>query len=386
VTRAGPSVIRAAVCYELGRPLVVEEVHLDPPGAGEVRVRVGAVAICHSDVYLVRGEWVGWGADPPLVAGHEAAGLVTDVGADVTDLRPGDRVVVSLVRACGDCAPCRRAVPTLCEGTFALATEHRLRTAGGVPLNMGIRTAAFAEAVVVHRSQAVRIPDALPFDRAALLACGVMTGAGAVLNTAAVPGGASVVVIGAGGVGLNAVQGARLAGAHPIVAVDVLDAKLEAARTFGATHTASARDATLPSHVRELTGGHGADYVFVTVGSTGAVTEALRLVRRGGTVVLVGMPSAGATAPLPMGDVAWDGLRILGCNMGSSRPAVDVPRFARLYQEGRLMLDELITARYPLARINEAIESMERGEARRHVIVFDGGPGAAPGPAGRDEP
>jgi Zn-dependent alcohol dehydrogenase len=363
--------IRAAVCYELGRPLVIEEVRLDPPRAGEVRVRMGAVALCHSDVYLVRGEWVGWGAEPPVVAGHEAAGIVTDVGPGVSDLRPGDRAVVTLIRACGRCALCVVGVPTLCEGTFALATEHRLRNLRGQPLSMGTQTAAFAEAVVVDRSQVIPIPDDLPLDRAALLACGVMTGAGAVLNTAGVPSGASVVVIGTGGVGLNAVQGARLAGAFPIVAVDVLDEKLGAARRFGATHTANSRHAPPRPLVRELTGGRGADYAFVTVGSPQAVTEALGLVRRGGTVVLVGMPSVGATAPLTIGDFAWDGLRVLGSNMGSSRPSIDVPRLAALYRAGRLMLDELITARYPLDRINEAIESMERGEALRHVIVFD---------------
>jgi Zn-dependent alcohol dehydrogenase len=196
------------------------------------------------------------------------------------------------------------------------------------------------------------------------------------------------VVVGTGGVGLNAVQGARLAGAFPIVAVDVLDRKLEAARAFGATHTANSRHTALRPLVRELTGGRGADYAFVTVGSPAAVTEALGLVRRGGTVVLVGMPPAGATVPLTIGDFAWDGLRILGSNMGSSRPSVDVPRLAGLYRAGRLMLDELITARYPLDHINEAIESMERGEALRHVIVFDEASvtRAAPGVARRGEP
>ena len=368
---SGRNTVRAAVCYELGRPLAIEEVRLDPPAAGEVRVEVGAVAICHSDVYLVRGQWVGWGADPPLVAGPEAAGVVTEVGPGVTDLRPGDRVAVTLVRACGRCVQCVSGVTTLCEGTFALASEHRLRTRRGQPLNMGIRTAAFADAVVVHGSQVVPIPDDLALDRAALLACGVLTGVGAVVHTAGVPAGASVVVIGAGGVGLNAVQGARLTGAFPIVALDVLDGKLESASTFGATHTRNSERTAARPLVRELTGGRGADYVFVTVGSPAAVTEALGLVRRGGTVVLVGMPAAGATAPLTVGDFAWDGLRLLGSNMGTSRPSVDIPRLATLYRAGRLKLDELITRRYTLDHINDAIDSMERGEALRNVVVLD---------------
>jgi S-(hydroxymethyl)glutathione dehydrogenase / alcohol dehydrogenase len=359
--------MKAAVCYEVGKPLVVEDVILDPPKAGEVRVRIGAVAICHSDVHLIRGDWAGWtSTPPPVVAGHEAAGVVTEVGAGVTRVRVGDRVVVSLLRTCGSCVPCLTGQAFLCEGHFALQTERRLRTRSGQPLNAGIRVAGFAEAVVVDQSQLVPVPDDLGLDRASLLACGVITGVGAVLNTARLTPGSSAVVIGAGGVGVNAIQGAALAGAAPIVAVDIVPAK-----RFGATHAIDGREGDVAALVREVTAGRGADYVFVTVGSPAAVGQALSLVGRGGTVVLVGMPPAGATAPIPVGDVADNGLRILGSNMGSTRLGVDVPRLVARYRDGRLKLDELITARYPLERINEAIEAMEGGTTLRNVVVLD---------------
>jgi Zn-dependent alcohol dehydrogenase len=363
--------VKAAVCWELGQPLRVEDVVLDAPKTGEVRVRIGAVAICHSDVHLIRGDWAGWSSTPPpVVAGHEAAGIVSEVGPGVTRVRRGDRVVVSLLRTCGGCVPCLTGAAYLCEGRFALTTEHRLRTRAGQPLNAGIRVAGFAESVVVDQSQLVPVPADLGLDRACLLACGVITGVGAVLNTARLTPGSSAVVIGAGGVGVNAIQGAALAGASPIVAVDVIPRKLPVARSFGATHAVDGRQGDPSGLVRELTGGRGADYVFVTVGSPAAVSQALGLVRRGGTIVLVGMPAAGATAPIPVGDFAGNGLRLLGSNMGSTRLGVDVPRLVARYREGRLKLDELITARYPLERINEAIVAMEGGEALRNVIVF----------------
>lgn len=362
--------MKAAVCHAFGQPLVVEDVVLDPPQAGEVSVRLGATAICHSDVNLVRGDWENWGAPPPLVAGHEAAGVVAEVGPGVARVRPGDHVVVSLLRSCGRCYYCTLGAPHMCEGVFALGSETRLHTRQGQPLAQAIRTAAFAECVVVHESQVAAIPAEMPFDRASLLGCGVLTGLGAVTNTAQVPPGSSVVVIGTGGVGLNTVQGARLCGAHPIIAVDVLDAKLEAARRFGATHTLNARQADLAVEVRRLTDGRGADYAFVTIGSAAAVTEALGLVRRQGTVVAVGMPNGDSAAAVPVGPFVYDGKRLIGSNVGSARLHVDVPRLVALYRHGRLMLDELITGRYALEDINRAIESMERGEALRNVIVF----------------
>jgi Zn-dependent alcohol dehydrogenase len=363
--------MRAAVCYEFGQPLVVEEVDLDPPGPGEVKVRLAAVGVCHSDLNLVRGQWKGWSAPTPVVAGHEGAGVVTEVGPGVAGLRPGERVVVSLLRWCGRCYFCAGGSPHLCEAKFALASEKRLRNQRGEPLNQGISTGAFAEFAVVDQSQVIPVGQEMPLDRACLLACGVITGVGAVLNTAQVPAGSSVAVVGTGGVGLNTVQGARLAGAGPIIAVDVLDHKLMAAREFGATHTINSQSEDARRAVKGLTGGRGADYVFVAAASTAAAAQGLKLARRGGTIVLVGMPNSGETAPLDVADFVWRGQRVLGSNVGSTRPSIDVPKLAELYGQGRLKLDELITRRYPLSEINAALDSLERGEALRNVLVVD---------------
>lgn len=360
--------MKAAVCYEFGQPLVIEEIELDPPRRGEVRVRIAAVAICHSDVHRIRGEW---GGALPVVVGHEASGIVDAVGEGVTRVKPGDHAVVSLLRSCGHCFYCTTGAPYLCEGDFALRTETRLHTRQGEPILQGISVAAFAEYAVVDQSQLVPIPDDLPLDRAALLACGVITGLGAVVNTGQVRAGNSVAVIGTGGVGLNAVQGAAIAGAYPVIGLDLLEHKLDAARAFGATNTvnASAQDAV--EQVRALTGGRGVDYAVVTVGSTAAVEQALQLVRRAGTVVIAGMPHAEASVPLPVFRFVGAGHRIVGSVMGSTRLHVDVPWLVALYQSGRLKLDELISNRYPLERINDAIDNMETGQALRNVVVFD---------------
>lgn len=362
--------MKAAICYEFGKPLVIEDINLDAPHAGEVRVKLAAVAICHSDVHLIRGEWQGWSKDVPVVAGHEAAGVVQTIGAGVSHVAPGDHVVVSLMRSCGRCFQCTQGAPFMCEGTFPIASEFRLHKQGGTPINQGISTGAFAEEVVVEQSQVVKIPKEVPLESACLLACGVITGLGAVVNTAHVPPGASVVVVGTGGVGLNAIQGARLSGAYPIIAVDVLENKLTAAKTFGATHGLNPKTQDLNTEIRKLTHGRGADYAFITVGNPAAVTQSLSYVRRHGTIVAVGMPSAGAAASIPVGDFVYNGHKLLGSNIGSTRPAIDIPQLAELYRQGRLQLDELITRRYKFEHINEAIESMERGEALRNVIVF----------------
>lgn len=360
--------MKAAVCYEYGQPLVIEDIEIDPPQRAEVLVKIAAVAICHSDVHRIRGEW---GGPLPVVAGHEASGVVAQVGEGVTRVQAGDHVVVSLLRQCGHCFYCTTGQPYLCDGDFALRTETRLHSQAGDPILQGISTAAFAEYAVVDQSQLVPIPEVLPLDRASLLACGVITGLGAVVNTAQVGPGSSVAVIGTGGVGLNAVQGAVLAGANPIIAIDLLEHKLEAARAFGATHGVNAATPDIRAAVRALTGGRGVDYAAVTVGSTAAVAQAQEIVRRGGTVVIAGMPHVDATYPLPVYRTVGSGHRILGSVMGSTRLQVDVPRLVALYQTGRLKLDELISNRYPLERINDAITSMERGDALRNVVVFD---------------
>jgi len=360
--------MKAAVCYEFGKPLVVEEVEIDPPQRGEVNVKLSATAICHSDVHWVRGEW---GGALPLVAGHEAAGMVADVGEGVDTVNPGDHVVVSLLRSCGRCTYCLTGAPYLCSGDFALKTESRLRNRHGERLDRaGGLTGSFAEYTVVDQSQCVKIPDEIPLDRAALLACGVITGLGAVVNTAKVAPGSSVAVIGIGGVGLNSVQGAVLAGARMIIAVDLLDNKLVAARIFGATHTVNAAKEDAVEAIQALTAGQGVDYAFATVGNVQAISQAFAALRGGGMAVIVGIPEAGTTVSLPPFHFIYD-RKIVGSIMGSTRLSVDVPWLVELYQQGRLKLDELITKRYSLEQINEAIESMERGESLRNVIVFD---------------
>ncbi len=359
--------MKAAVVREFGQPLTIEDVTLEAPKEGEVLVAVRACAICHSDIHYAEGAW---GGTPPLILGHEASGVVEAVGPGVTGVSPGDAVIVSLIRHCGQCFQCARGAPTQCETRFPLDTPGRLKDASGTPVAQGIRTGAFAEHTVVHESQCVVMPKDLGFEQASLLACGVITGLGAVTNTAKVPVGSSVVVIGTGGVGLNAVQGARLSGAHPIIAVDLSEEKLEAARGFGATHGINPARGNVVDQVKALTGGRGADTVLVTVGSTPAMVQAMELPRRGGTVVLVGMPATGAKLPLEVSDIADCAQTVIGSKMGAARPKTDIPKLIELYKDGRLLLDELITNRYPLDRINEAFESVKRGEALRNVIVF----------------
>ncbi len=359
--------MKAAVCSELGKPLQVTELDIDAPKWGEVKVRLGATAICHSDVHFVRGDW---GGKLPALAGHETAGIVEEVGQGVAGIKEGDSVIVSLLRSCGRCFYCENGMLNHCEGKFALGREHRIHTKEGEKVYAGMKTGGFAEQVVVDQSQVVSIPADMSLDVASLLACGVITGVGAVVNTAQVKPGSSVVIIGVGGVGLNAVQGARLAGASRIIAVDLIDMKLTAARTFGATDTINAKDDEAQQKVKELTSGRGADYVFITVGNPTAVSQGVGMLRRAGTLVIVGMPAVGATLTLPMGRVAEYGYRVLGSFMGDTRLHSDIPWLITLYQQGRLKLNELITRRYPVEQVNEAIEEMEQGKALRNVIVW----------------
>ncbi len=346
---------------------MIEEVRLAAPNRGEIRVRLAACAICQSDLHYLSGSW---GGSLPAVFGHEAAGVVVEVGTGVVGVAEGDHVVVTLIRSCGSCRPCAHGEPALCDATFPLDSVGPLTSTDGSPIAQGLRTGAFAEEVVVDASQAVVVPDEIPLESAALLACGVITGFGAVANTAAIDAGTTVVVIGTGGVGLNAVQGAALAGATTVVAIDLSDAKLETASGFGATHTVNSGSEDAAGAVAALTGGRGADYVIVTVGARAAVELGPRMLRRAGTMVIVGMPAAGVLASIDPGSIANDGHRILGSKMGSARIAHDIPKLVALYLEGRLKLDELISARYPFSQINEAIAASSDGTAIRNVIVF----------------
>ena len=360
--------MRAAVCRSFGAPLIVEELRLDRPEGDEVVVQLAACAICHSDIAFAEGAW---GGDLPAVYGHEAAGVVREVGPEVKGVHAGDRVVVGLVRSCGRCFFCTRDEPHLCEGSFRGDGRPRLWTESGEPVVQAMHTAAFAEEVVVHESQVASLPPGFPLDVASVLGCGVLTGVGAVVDKIRVTEGSSVVVVGTGGVGVNVVQGAALAGAGTIAAVDVSPAKREAALSFGATHALDPANGDAGAAARELTGRRGADYVFVTVGRGDVITQAIPYVRRGGTVAVVGMPPNDETFDVVAVDLVHDDVRLLGSKIGSgSGPFRDaIGRLLGLYEDGRLKLDELVTARYPLEQVNEAIATADR--ALRNVIVFD---------------
>jgi S-(hydroxymethyl)glutathione dehydrogenase/alcohol dehydrogenase len=359
--------VRAAVCREFGAPMSIEELQLAEPGAGEVQVRVEAVAICHSDVSQAGGAW---GGQLPAVYGHEAAGVVVAAG-DGVDLTPGQRVIVTLIRSCGECPRCLRGERVACIGTFALDRRSPLSGSDGEPVVHGLRCAAFAEQVVVHASQVVAVDDSIAAATASLLACGVITGVGAVLNTAAVEPGSSVVVIGCGGVGLNVLQGASLADAGVIVAVDLQPAKLELARTLGATHVANPANDDVAAVVHEATVGLMADYVFVAAGSAAALDSGLPLVGPMGALVVVGMPASGVMGSYDPGWLAGLNQRILGSKMGTSVIDRDIPALLSRYVAGELELDALISRTFSLDQINEAFDEVRSGAALRHVIVFD---------------
>jgi S-(hydroxymethyl)glutathione dehydrogenase / alcohol dehydrogenase len=361
--------MRAAVCHAFNEPLRVEEVQLRGPGPGEVSVRLAACAICHTDLAYMQGAW---GGDLPAVYGHEAAGVVEEIGESVRDVAPGDHVVVTLVRFCGRCRQCLGGQPALCEQLwdFPLSKSSRLTAADGTTLVQGVRTGGFAERVTVHDSQVVPVPSDLSLEAASLLACGVITGVGAVVNTAKVEVGSTVVVFGTGGVGLNIVQGAVLAGARQIVAVDLLDNKLESAAIFGATHTLNPIRDDVVGEVLKLTDGRGADYAFDAAGAIAAIEQGAKLIRRAGTLVLVGLPPSGSSVQLDAEKIADNALRIIGSKVGSACPQVDIPELVGLYLQGRLKLDELISGRWPLEKINDAVAPAEQGQALRALIVF----------------
>lgn len=358
--------MRAAICREFGQPLSIETVNLAPPGPGAVRCRVRAVAICHSDIIFAEG---GWGGDLPAVYGHEAAGEVLETGPGVTGLTPGDRVVITMLRHCGTCPCCARGLHGSCEGTLPIDASPPL-SQGKSAVKQGLDTGAFAEEVVVDASQLVKIDADIPLESAALLACGVITGYGAVANTAKMPPGMDVVVIGTGGVGLNAVQGAVLHGAKRVIAVDLDDAKLDAAMAFGATHRINGRDKDAVLHVLAITRRRGADYVFVTVGAPAAFDQSYQMLAPGGTSVLVGVAALGAESRFDPVALTSGSQRILGsklaCDIGR-----DIPELIRLYRAGRLKLDELVTARYPFERINDAMDAARRGDGLRNVVMMD---------------
>ncbi len=359
--------MKAAICYEFGQPLQIEEVTLEAPGPGQVKVKVAATAVCHSDVHDIKGELPG---QLPFVGGHETAGYVAEAGEGVTSVKPGDPVVVSLLKSCGKCYYCISGLPHLCENMMAPPKRVTLRTSRGGPLIQKGNIGGFADYVLVDESQVVTLPSDMPLDRACLLACGVSTGFGGVVNRAQVRPFNSVVVIGAGGVGVNAIQGAAYSGAYPIVAVDVLEEKLKMALSFGATHTVNATSPDAVASARQICSGRGADYVFVTVGSISAIRQGFAMSGRRGKTVIIGLPPAKETMSLSPLELIASERSLMGGFMGSVNLRIDILRLISLYKSGRLKLDELITGRYPFERINEAIASTEKGEGLRNVIVF----------------
>lgn len=357
--------IKAAVCHQFGAPMVIEEVELRAPIAGEVEVTLKACAVCHSDVSFASG---GWGGSLPAVYGHEAAGHITAIGDGVRGLSLGDAVVVTLIRACGSCPACSAGKPTICDTPYD-GDLGPLKTADGGKLHQAMATGGFAEKVVVDQAQVVRISEDISMEAASLLACGVITGIGAVVNAADFRAGQDAVIIGAGGVGLNAIQGARIAGARRIVAVDMSEDKLAIAREFGATDTVLGTDEA-PWRIARQAIGRGADAVFVTVGAAPAYDVAHKYLAKGGKVIMVGMPHTGAYSTYEPGNFAALGQSLVGSKMGDVVIRRDIPWMVDLYKQGRLKLDELISGRWRLEEINEAFEDTKSGSAKRNVILF----------------
>ncbi len=357
--------MQAAVLHERRTPLVIEDVDLAEPLAGEVRVRLAASGVCHSDYSHYHRDTTF--SKLPLVLGHEAAGVVDTVGSGVNGVTPGDHVIVAFGNKCGQCWHCQRGEPYLCTGTGDIPV--RLRS-GGTPLNQFLNVGSFAPAIVVPATNCVVIRKDAPLVAACLVACGVTTGVSAVVNAAHVEVGSSVAVIGTGGVGLNVIQGARLAGAARIIAIDLLDNKLEYARQFGATHLVNASHEEPVQRVRELTGGRGADFTFEVIGAGKTIQQCYDMARRGGTAVVLGVAPEDATATFSAPTLMRAAKTIIGSNYGHTRPHVDFPRIVDLWMEGKLMVEELISRRFALDEVNEAFRALAAGEVARGVIVY----------------
>lgn len=369
--------MKAVVFTDTDTPIALTDVTLAPPKANEVRVRVVAAGVCHSDLHVQRGEWQ---VPTPLVMGHEGAGVVTELGEGATSLAVGDHVVLSWVPPCGECRYCLRGEQSNCERVTTVINAQgtlfdgssRLSTAGvdgsSTALHHFLGVSAFAEEVVVPVSGAIKVREDAPLDVIAVVGCAVATGIGAVTNTAEVRPGSSVVVIGCGGVGLNIVQGARLAGAEQIIAVDVVADKLDAARQFGATHTVNAAGGDTLEQVFALAA-TGVDYAFDAIGRPTTTEQAVTMLGIGGTAVVVGLPADGETASFQPLVLAMGGQRILGSHYGSVRPSVDIPALVDKYMSGELLLDPLISGRRPLAEAATALDELAAGGVLRTLLV-----------------
>ncbi len=361
------SKMKAALCVGFGKPLIIDEIWIDEPRQNEVKIKVVACGICHSDVLYIDGAW---GGSLPNLFGHEAAGIVESCGPGVTHVQKGDMVAVSLLRSCGQCFYCQRKQWSQCEHNFATDEPRRLQLSNGMSVRRGLGTGCFAEYALIHKSQVVKIPESMNMSSASLLTCGVVTGFGSVANTAAINGGEHVVVIGIGGVGINCIQAARIRSAATIIAVDINDEKLEFGKRLGATHLVNSNREDPRDIVYELTDRRGADAVFVATGHPAAMEGVFRFIRPGGMLVLVGMPANGVYFSFETVEFIDANQSILGSKMGSADLNTDISQLIELYQTGDLELDALVSSTYPLDDINLAIEATRAGNGIRNVVLM----------------
>ncbi len=361
---------KAAVMWGYNEPLKIESVKLNPPREDEVVVKVVASGVCHSDLSVVQMKVP---LPVPAILGHEGAGIVEEIGKGVKDLKPGDHVVLAWVENCGRCHYCVAGHPHLCDAGMQAMMEGRetVFEKDGIPISRFVGVSSFAERTVVRATSAIKIPEDVPLDRACLVGCGVMTGVGAAINTAQIRPGETVAVYGCGGVGLNVIQGAALAGAARIIAVDLMDSKLQLAKQFGATDILNAKQCNdPPSEIRALTDGLGVDVAFEVIGVPAVIRQAFESIKRGGKAVIVGMPRMGEEVSLHAFSIALEGKSIIGSLYGSANMRRDMPKLVELYMRKKLKIDELISRRIKLEQINEAFEAMEKGEVARSVIVY----------------
>ncbi len=360
--------MKAAVLRKVNEPLVIEEVSHGNPGPREVLVRTVAAGVCHSDLHFQNGSYP---YPLPSVLGHESAGVVEAVGSAVTYVKPGDHVITCLSAFCGHCEPCLTGHMSLCdrEGLDRAMDQPPRLSAGGAPVFQFLNLSSFAERMLVHEHAIVKIRQDMPLDRAALIGCGVTTGVGAVIHTAKVEPGATVAVIGCGGVGLSCINGAAIAGAGRIIAVDALDSKLELARKFGATDVVNAKDKDAVGEIQAMTGG-GVHYSFEAIGLKKTTEQAFQMLRKGGTATIIGMIPVGTMIELHGAEFLME-RKIQGSNMGSNRFRVDMPRFVDFYLNGKLHLDDMISGRIKLKDVNDAMNALKKGEVARSVIMFD---------------
>jgi alcohol dehydrogenase len=372
--------IKAAVLYGMeakppfaeSLPLSIEAIDLALPGPGEILVKIAAAGLCHSDLSVINGHRP---RPMPMALGHEAAGIVDELGEGVTDLQRGDHVVLVFVPSCGLCEPCAEGRPALCEpgaaangaGTL-LYGAHRL-SRNGQQIHHHMGCSAFAEYATVSRRSVVKIDRELPLDEAALFGCAVLTGVGAVVNTAQVRAGSSVAIVGLGGVGLAALLGANAAGARQIVAVDLSDEKLELAKALGATHTFNAGNPNCRDEIRQASGG-GVAFAFEFAGSVRALELAYGITRRGGMTVTAGLPPPSATFPLPAVNLVAEERTVKGSYIGTCVPSRDIPRYIDLYRQGKLAVNRLMSGRLKLEEINRGFDLLNEGKAVRQVVVF----------------